>query len=188
MTQTKEKIAWTVRDLPFLPQNESVNYEIIDGELFVTRSPHRLHQRTCVKLARYLDVWSENSGLGETIIAPGVIFSDLDSVIPDVVWLSQEKLANIEDDAGHLLGAPELVIEVLSSGKNNETRDREAKLKLYSLYGVREYWICDRFNQQVSIYRRENTRLVLVTTLLKNDAIESPLLPDFNCLVENLYK
>ena len=145
MTQTEAKIAWTIRDIPFLPQNESVNYEIIDGELFVTRSPHRLHQRICVKLARYLDVWSEDSGLGETIIAPGVIFSDLDSVIPDVVWLSKAKLANIEDDAGHLLGAPELVVEVLSPGKNNETRDKEAKLKLYSLYGVREYWICDRF-------------------------------------------
>ena len=188
MAQLREKIAWTIRDIPFLPQNESVNYEIIDGELFVTRSPHRLHQRICVKLARYLDIWSENSGLGETIISPGIIFSDFDSVIPDVVWLSQEKLANIEDEAGHLLGAPELVIEVLSPGKNNEIRDKEAKLKLYSLYGVREYWICDRFNKQVSIYRRENTRLVLVTTLLENDVIESPLLPDFSCLVENLYK
>ena len=188
MAQLREKIAWTIRDIPFLPQNESVNYEIIDGELFVTRSPHRLHQRICGKLFRYLDVWSENSGLGETIIAPGVIFSDFDSVIPDVVWLSKEKLANIEDEAGHLLGAPELVIEVLSSGKNNEIRDKEAKLKLYSLYGVREYWICDRFNKQVSIYRRENTRLVLVTTLLENDVIESPLLPDFSCLVGNLYK
>jgi Uma2 family endonuclease len=188
MAQTTEKIAWTIRDIPFLPQNESVNYEIIDGELFVTRSPHRLHQRVCVKLARYLDIWSENSGLGETIIAPGIIFSDFDSVIPDVVWLSKEKLANIEDDAGHLLGAPELVIEVLSPGNNNEIRDKETKLKLYSLYGVREYWICDRFNKQVSIYRRENTKLVLVTTLLEKDAITSPLLPDFSCLVENLYK
>ncbi len=188
MAQLSDKIAWTIRDIQSLPQNESVNYEIIDGELFVTRSPHRLHQRVCVKLARYLDVWSENSGLGETIIAPGIIFSDFDSVIPDVVWLSKEKLANIEDEAGHLLGAPELVIEVLSSGKNNETRDKEAKLKLYSLYGVREYWICDRFNQQVSIYRRDNSRLVLVTTLLEDDVIESPLLPDFSCLVKNLYK
>ena len=188
MAKLREKIAWTIRDISFLPQNESVNYEIIDGELFVTRSPHRLHQRVCVKLARYLDAWSEKNGLGETIIAPGVIFSDFDSVIPDVIWLSKEKLANIEDEAGHLLGAPELVIEVLSPGKNNEARDKEAKLKLYSIHGVREYWICDRFNKQVSIYRRDNTRLVLVTTLLEDDLIESPLLPDFSCLVGKLYE
>lgn len=187
MNQIAEKISWTIQDLTLLPQNESVNYEIIDGELFVTRSPHRLHQRICVKLARYLDVWSENSDLGEVIIAPGMILSDIDSVIPDVVWISKERLAQIEDEAGHLLGAPELVIEVLSPGKKNESRDRETKLKLYSIYGVSEYWICDRFTQQVAIYRRENARLVLVATLLENDSIDSPLLPGFSCSVSQLF-
>lgn len=187
MNQIADKIAFTIRDLPLLPQNESVNYEIIDGELFVTRSPHHLHQKACGKLFRYLDEWSESSGLGETIIAPGVILSDVDSVIPDVVWVSKERLAQIEDEAGHLLGAPELVIEVLSPGKNNESRDKEAKLKLYSIYGVSEYWICDRLTQQVAIYRRENARLVLVATLLENDSITSPLLPNFSCLVSKLF-
>ncbi|HHP7229966.1 MAG TPA: Uma2 family endonuclease [Xenococcaceae cyanobacterium] len=188
MSQTVEKIIWTTQDLPFLPQNESVNYELIDGELFVTRSPHRLHQQSCVKLARYLDSWSESSGLGETIIAPGMILSNIDSVIPDVVWVSQKRLAQIEDEAGHLLGAPELVIEVLSPGKNNKSRDKESKLKLYSIYGVTEYWICDRFTKQVSIYRRENARLVLVATLLENDFITSPLLPKFSCVVNQLFR
>lgn len=187
MNQIADKIAFTIRDLPLLPQNDSVNYEIIDGELFVTRSPHRLHQKVCGKLFRYLDEWSENSGLGEVIIAPGVILSDVDSVIPDVVWVSKERLTQIEDEAGHLLGAPELVIEVLSPGTKNESRDKEAKLKLYSIYGVSEYWICDRFTQQVTIYRRENTRLVLVATLFTNDSIASPLLPNFSCSIGQLF-
>ncbi len=187
MSKIAEKIYWTIQDLALLPQNESVNYEIIDGELFVTRSPHRLHQRICVKLARYLDIWSENTGLGEVIIAPGMILSDIDSVIPDVVWVSNQRLAQIEDEAGHLLGVPELVIEVLSPGKKNVIRDRETKLKLYSIYGVSEYWICDRLTKQVAIYRRENARLVLVATLLENDSITSPLLPQFSCLVSQLF-
>ena len=61
--------------------------------------------------------------------------------------------------------------------------DRETKLKLYSIYGVSEYWI----SKQVSIYRRENARLVLVATLLENDFITSPLLPKFSCLVSKLF-
>ncbi len=187
MNQTAEKIYWTTQDLESLPQNESDKYEIIDGELFVTRSPHRRDQQVCVKIARYLDAWSENSGLGETIITPGVIFSEIDSVIPDVVWISKERLTQIEDEAGHLLGAPELVIEVLSLGKQNERRDKEAKLKLYSIYGVREYWICDRFTKQVSIYQRKNARLVLTATLLENEAITSSLLPKFSCLVSKFF-
>lgn len=188
MEQITEKIAWTIQDLDRLPQSDSTSYELIDGEVFVTRSPHRLHQKICGKLFRYLDIWSEESALGEAILAPGVIFSEFDSVIPDVVWLSNQRLANIEDDAGHLLGAPELAIEVLSPGTNNESRDKETKLKLYSLYGVSEYWICDRFKQQVLIHRRQNSRLTLAATILTDELITSPLLPGFSCLVKDIYK
>lgn len=41
---------------------------------------------------------------------------DADDVIPDVVWISDERLAALMDDAGHLTGAPELAVEVLSFG------------------------------------------------------------------------
>ncbi|MDZ8065082.1 MAG: Uma2 family endonuclease [Nostoc sp. DedQUE08] len=183
MNQAVEGVRWTIHDLEVLPENEWTRYEIINGELFVTRTPHRRHQQVCGKIFRQLDVWSDSSGLGETIVAPGVIFSQADSVIPDVVWVSRERLVQIEDEAGHLTGAPELVIEVLSPGKQNELRDKEAKLKLYSVQGVREYWIVDRFTKQVEVYRREKAQLVLVATLLGDDEITSPLLPGFCCSI-----
>ncbi|MCC5666546.1 Uma2 family endonuclease [Nostoc sp. CHAB 5784] len=183
MNQAIEGVRWTIHDLEVLPENEWTRYEIINGELFVTRTPHRRHQQVCGKIFRQLDVWSDSSGLGEAIVAPGVIFSQADSVIPDVVWVSRERLAQIEDDAGHLTGAPELVVEVLSPGKQNEFRDKEAKLKLYSVQGVREYWIVDRFTKQVEVYRREKAQLVLVATLLGDDEITSPVLPGFCCFI-----
>jgi len=183
MNQAIEGVRWTIYDLELLPENEWTRYEIIDGELFMTRSAHRRHQQVCGKIFRQLDVWSDASGLGETIVAPGLIFSEADSVIPDVVWVSRERLAQIEDEAGHLTGAPELVVEVLSPGKQNELRDKEAKLKLYSVRGVQEYWIVDRFTKQVEVDRREKARLVLVATLLGDDEIFSPLLPGFGCSI-----
>lgn len=183
MNQAIDGVRWTVQDLEVLPENEWTRYEIINGELFVIPTPHRCHQQVCVKIARPLDVWSESTSLGETIVAPGVLFSQSDSVIPDVVWVSRERLAQIEDEAGHLTGAPELVVEVLSPGKQNELRDKEAKLKLYSIHGVREYWIVDRFHQKVEVYRREKAQLTLVATLLDDDEITSPLLPGFSCSI-----
>ena len=45
MSQTIERVRWTIRDLEVLPQSEGIRYELIDGELFVTRSPHRKHQQ-----------------------------------------------------------------------------------------------------------------------------------------------
>ncbi|MEC4806902.1 MAG: Uma2 family endonuclease [Jaaginema sp. PMC 1079.18] len=187
MAQAVNRIRWTIEDLDVLPQSEGTRYEIISGELFMTRAPHYRHQQVCFNIARQLNIWSEKSGLGTAIITPGLIFSEADSVIPDVVWVSYERLAQIEDEAGHLTDAPELVVEVLSPGVQNQRRDREAKLKLYSIQGVREYWLCDRVIPKLEIYRRENAQLQLVATLYPDDEITSPLLPDFSCRVSLLF-
>jgi Uma2 family endonuclease len=179
MTNTIDRVIWTIADLNFFPDNDEKHYEIINGDLYMTRSPHRKHQQIITKIAFQLENWTGKTGLGETIIAPGVIFSETDSVIPDLVWISKTRLAQIEDSAGHLLGAPELVVEVISPGASQEKRDREIKLKLYSVQGVREYWIVDRFLRQVEVYRRQNAKLVLESTLFDNDVLKSSLLPEF---------
>lgn len=118
-------------------------YEIIDGELFVTRAPHIWHQNEGGNIHVELTLWSRQSGLGRAFETPGVIFSENDAVIPDVVWMSHEPLINGIDDSGHLIVAPGLIVEVLSAGEVHEQRDREVKLKLYSLHGVQEYWIAN---------------------------------------------
>lgn len=187
MTQATAQIRWTIHDLEVLPQSEGTRYEIIEGELFVTRSPHRRHQQASGKVFAALDTWSTETGLGEAIPAPGIVVSDADSVTPDVAWVSSERLAVIEDDAGHLTDFPELVVEVLSPGPSNIRRDREAKLKLYSIRGVQEYWICDRLTRQVEVYRRQAAQLVLSATLFGQDDLTSPLLPGFSCQVEHLF-
>lgn len=187
MSRTTEQIRWTVRDLDVLPQSEGTRYELIDGELFVTRSPHRKHQQVSGKIFSALDDWSATNQLGQAIPAPGIVPSDTDNVIPDVVWVSESRLSQIEDEAGHLTGFPELVIEVLSPGDSNLRRDREAKLKLYSIQGVEEYWIADRWAQRLEVYRRDQGRLTLQATLLATDELTSPLLPGFRCPVSRLF-
>lgn len=187
MSLTTEQIRWTVRDLEALPQSEGTRYELIDGELFLTRSPHRKHQQVSGKIFGALDAWSETSGLGQAIPSPGIIPSDADCVIPDVVWVSEARLSQIEDEAGHFTGFPELIVEVLSPGEINIRRDRETKLKLYSVQGVREYWIADRLGERLEVYRREQEQLMLKVTLLAEDELTSPLLPGFHYKVGHLF-
>ncbi|MGB3293289.1 MAG: Uma2 family endonuclease [Phormidesmis sp.] len=187
VSQPSTGIRWTTRDLELMPQNEWITYEIIDGELFVTRSPHRKHQQIGGEIYSALSIWSRQFGSGEAIFAPGIILSDADNIIPDVVWVSKERLAIIEDEAGYLTELPELLVEVLSPGSQNISRDRQAKLKLYSVRGAQEYWIADRFSQQVEVYRRENARLVLTATMTAADMLTSPLLPEFSCPVSQLF-
>lgn len=184
---TTDKVRWTAADLELFPDNGN-RYEIVEGELLVTRAPDWRHQKASTRISTALDTWSLSTGLGEAVQAPGVIFTDADNVIPDVVWVSRERLTVLLDKAGHLTGAPELVVEVLSPGNENERRDRELKLKLYSERGVQEYWIIDWQKQQVEVYRREQALLRLVNTLFPSDRLTSPLLPDFAYSVSQLFQ
>ena len=186
MRQATDRVIWTTADLELLPDNGN-RYEIIDGELFVTRAPHFQHQRIADRICTALNLWSEQSGLGEATFGAGIIFSDTDNVIPDVIWISHDRLAVTLDEAGHLTAAPELIVEVLSPGETNERRDKEFKLKLYSTQGVREYWIVDRHLQQVQVYRREQALLKLVATLMVGDEITSPLLPGFSVAIDRVF-
>jgi len=185
--QSQEQLLWTSADLELMPDNGN-RYEIINGEHFVTRAPHWKHQTTCCNYYAKLKLWSDQTKLGYTAVGAGVIFGDKDDVIPDVVWVSKEKYEILIDRAGHLLGAPDLAIEVLSAGTENEKRDREIKLKLYSSRGVLEYWIADWRAKQIQVYRRENGVLKLVVTLFATDTLTSPLLPDFSCLISQIFE
>ncbi len=183
---TESVLRWTSADLEVLPDNGK-RYEIVDGELYMSRQPHWHHQFTCVRLTRFLDEWNEQTGLGVVNAAPGIIFADDDDVAPDVIWISTTRLATTLGSDGKLHAAPELVIEVLSPGSANEERDREAKRKLYSRRGVHEYWIVDWQRQQIEVYRREQAALILVATLYAQDTLTTPLLPGFACPVRRLF-
>jgi Uma2 family endonuclease len=179
---------WTITDLEAFPsQDEGKRYEIIDGELSVTSQPHWFHQRTSGRIFAALDAWSGETGLGEASEAPGVIFDEENAVAPDVVWVSAERLPLVLGEDGKLHDAPDLVVEVLSPGTTNIRRDREAKLRLYSVRGVREYWIADWQAKTVQIFRREAAALKLVATLLPEDDLASPLLPGFSAKVTRLF-
>jgi Uma2 family endonuclease len=177
---------WQSADLELLPDNGN-RYEIIDGELLVTRAPHWKHQKVITKLIQSLGFWSSGSKLGEVVTTPGLVFTDDDNVIPDLVWISTDRLARVLDESGHLLAAPELVVEVLSAGSDNERRDREVKRKLYAIRGVQEYWIVDWLRQQIEIFRRDSQGLPLVATLFSSDVLTSPLLPDFQQSVAEVF-
>jgi Uma2 family endonuclease len=181
-----ETVRWTTADLELFP-DDGKRYEIIDGDLFVARAPHWRHQNVCGRVFAALDEWSRQTQLGEAAINPGIVFSEADNVIPDVVWASHDRLNNLLDEAGHLTAAPELVVEVLSSTQQDQRRDRELKLKLYSNQGVQEYWIFDPMQRKVEIYRRENARLQRVQTLFEQDRLTSPLLPEFSCPINQIY-
>jgi Uma2 family endonuclease len=181
------KFRYRSADLELFPENDGKRYEIIDGELYVSKQPSLKHQLTCSEISGLLREWNYRTGLGVEVPAPGLIFADDDDVAPDIVWVSKERLTAILEQDGKLHAAPELVIEVLSPGSANARRDRQIKLDLYSRRGVLEYWIVDWEKRHVEIHRRAGTELALLATLLIDDVLESALLPGFSVPLQDLF-
>ena len=77
-----------------------------------------------------------------------------DRVQPDILFVSSERRGIIGENA--VLGAPDLVVEILSPSTAH--RDRGIKLDLYGQRGVREYWIVDPVEDVVDVWRFARTR------------------------------
>lgn len=178
---------WTVADLEQIEPVDGMRYEVIDGELYVTHAPSWRHQVVASKINTAFENWSSETGLGTTMQVPGLVFSAESGVIPDVVWSSWDQLWAAEDRAGHFTLAPELVVEIVSPGSENERRDRQTKLALYSREGVKEYWIVDLQGRSIDIFRRAGNELEFVMTLAGDDILESPLLPGFRLEIARIW-
>lgn len=175
----------TINDLDAMPDDEN-RYEIIEGELLVSRAPSLKHQRISGNLFLLLRSYFDQNPLGEVIAAPGIVFDEFNGVIPDMVFISYERRDKIATGE-RILGAPELVIEIVSPGAENEKRDRVVKRQLYGKYGVKEYWIVDSSKRSIEVYLLEEQALKLKTEYTESDMLVSFVLPGFTCEVKNVF-
>lgn len=175
----------TVADLDIMPDDGN-RYELIEGELFVSRSPSLTHQSVSGNLFRSVDTYLIQNPIGRLWHTPGVIFSEFSGVIPDLVFVSHERRNEIAS-GDRITGAPDLVIEIVSPGAENARRDRLAKRQLYGKYGVKEYWIVDFEKRTVEVYLLQGQTLKLQSTLTEQDEIKSSVLPGYRCKVEAIF-
>lgn len=175
----------TVADLDIMPDDGN-RYEIIEGELFVSGWPSLTHQRVSGNLFVSVDAYLIQNRIGKLWYAPGVVFSELSGVIPDLVFVSRERLNEIAS-GDRIIGAPDLVIEIVSPGTENARRDRLAKRQLYGKYGVKEYWIVDFENRTVEVYLLQGRTLELQSILTEQDEITSSVLPGYRRKVERIF-
>ena len=177
----------TVADLDLMPDDDN-RYELFEGEIFVSRAPGLPHQTVLANLLTLIRVFLTKHPIGKTWPTPGVIFDNYNAAIPDIIFVSNEHIEAIASGE-KVTGAPDLVIEVVSQGAENERRDRTVKRQTYSKFGVREYWVVDGYRQTIEVYRLEQGQLMFVTTLANsNDRLTTPLLPAFSCLVSQVFE
>lgn len=131
--------------------------EVIEGKIFPMSAPSRTHQKIswnltlvfgefmkvhhCDAYAAPFDVRLYNRA--KSIRADEDIYT---VVQPDLCIICDlEKL----DERG-CLGAPDLIVEILSPG--NAKREMKIKRELYAESGVREYWVVDPARETLTRY------------------------------------
>jgi Uma2 family endonuclease len=142
----------TYRDLESIT-DERRRYELVDGTLIMSPSPRPLHQRVvtrvlaaltrvcpagCEVLPAPVDVW----------IAEGTV------LIPDVVVGRREAFTERA-----LIGAPELVVEVMSP--SSEHIDRFLKPARLAAAGCPYYWIIDPRLPGIACYALKDGAYIL---------------------------
>ena len=146
--QTRAPTTW--EDVLRMPDDGN-RYEFIGGRLYMTPAPVTRHQRVLRRL--WLALWRilMDSGHGEVFPAPLLVeFPGTDErVQPDLLFVSNQRRAIIGEK--QVLGAPDLVVEILSP--TTAHRDRGIKLDLYARHGVRQYWIVDPVEDVVDVWR-----------------------------------
>lgn len=175
----------TVDDLDCMPEDGS-RYEVMEGELFVSRAPGLPHQVVSGNIFYELKKYLDANPIGQVIATPGLVFSEYDGVIPDIVFFTHERETAIIAEF-RLTAAPDNLIEILSPGHENVARDRIAKRQLYAKHGVSEYWILDTENRAVETHRLNAGHLDLTSTMKGQDQITTPLLPGFVCAVSKVF-
>jgi Uma2 family endonuclease len=88
------------------------------------------------------------------------------------------------DEAG-CLGAPDMVIEILSKGNNK--KELQNKYEVYEESGVKEYWIINTEEQNLMIYTLVDGTYQPSKLFTVGDEIQTPILPGLVVNLEDVF-
>jgi len=171
----------------------SERVELIKGKIFkMSPAPSRKHQVVSRELTFLIGDIFRNSKC-KMYIAPFdvrlVNFKKSTSnnqvftvVQPDIcVVCDASKL----DDRG-CIGAPDLVIEILSPG--NSKKEMGIKFNLYEENGIKEYWIVEPAENAIFVYTLQNNKYIGLKPCIEGEKITSPLFPELNFEIEKVFE
>ena len=82
-------------------------------------------------------------------------------------------------------GAPDIVIEVLSSDRN---RDLVRKRQVYAEAGIPHYWLCDLRRDTLTLLELQDGAYVERAMLTAEDTLTTPLLPGFALPLSDIFR
>jgi len=187
MTITSQKM--TLEEYLNYNDGTDTQYELVNGELIVMPPESDLNQRIVMFLLSHFlqqGIPSYRLRIGAEIVVSG---SRATTRLPDLMMLSEELATALEGAIRSTITIdmppPQLVVEVVSPGRENADRDYRYKRSEYAARGIAEYWIVDPIQQQVTVLEWVEG-LYEERVFQGNQQIISPMLPDLDLTSERV--
>lgn len=176
----------TAEELIAISQDDTHRYELIQGEVIVMSPAGHHHGKLASRLHIAIGVFVQEHTLGETYAAETGyrLTHNPDTVLaPDISLVLSTNLTDDRIAGTLMLGAPDLVVEVISP---SDTLARTAvKVQIWLRHGAQLVWVVEPETQTVTVYRADGT----VALLKAADTLDGEqLLPGFALPLEQLFR
>lgn len=164
--------------------------ELIKGRIFkMSPAPGSVHQRLSHRLARWIGNYLDGKKC-EIFSAPfDVRLPRKSKDDKQIITVVQPDICVICDpqkiDEKGCLGAPDIVVEILSPGNNK--KELQNKYEVYEEAGVLEYWIIQPVEKTFMRYILTDGQFQASRLLTVGQSVETGILPGFSLDLEELF-
>jgi Uma2 family endonuclease len=163
--------------------------ELILGRTYKMGAPSPAHQELSGHVHNILYTWLKGKACKVYTAPFDVRLPGKSADDKDIYTVLQPDICVICDlskiDKKGCLGAPDIVIEILSPGNNS--KELRNKYKLYEQAGVREYWIISPENQTFLKHTLIDSQFVLSPLQTTGDSVTSTVLPGLSFDLANIF-
>ena len=149
----QEKRLMTAEELWELPEKPGVRYELVEGELVEVPGAGGVHAQLVMNLLLLLHPFVSGPDLGR-VFSDGLAYilgRSPDRVrVPDVSFVSRERIPAGGVPVSFWPGAPDLAVEIVSPG--DRAQDVHAKVREYLESGVRLVWVLWPNTRSLSVH------------------------------------
>ena len=167
----------------FLKQPED-RCELVDGTLKPKVSPKYKHAKTQLYLLTVLNEWCQQQQRGRVLPEWGIILKRQGNdwvPIPDLTYVSYQRLSADWDEDTACPVIPELVVEIISPSQT--FGELTEKTENYLKNGIDRVWIVDPQAETVTVFRKDQN----FETLRDEQLITDSLLPKLEIAISDLF-
>jgi Uma2 family endonuclease len=156
--------------------DRNYRYELIHGVLVVSPQAGAGQRGPNDILGHWLWTWRDNHPQGQllddTLHEQVVRIGAQRRVVDRAIWAGVGRQPDVDNEP------PTVAVEFVAPGRRSFRRDYDEKRADYASIGVQEYWIIDRFQRTMTVFRRGNGDWH-ETTVREHDTYRTDLLPGF---------